>query len=114
MGIFDESLDQNEANFTVLSPVSFLRRAAQIYPQKIALVHGDRTLTWREVWHRSVAVACALKARGIQRGDTVAILSANIPEMFEAHFAVPMCGGVPERYQHSPRPNNDSVQFGSW
>lgn len=94
MGIFDESLDQNEANFTVLSPVSFLRRAAQIYPQKIALVHGDRTLTWREVWHRSVAVACALKARGIQRGDTVAILSANIPEMFEAHFAVPMCGGV--------------------
>jgi len=94
VGIFDESLDQNEANFTVLSPVSFLRRAAQIYPQKIALVHGDRTLTWREVWHRSVAVACALKARGIQRGDTVAILSANIPEMFEAHFAVPMCGGV--------------------
>ena len=94
MGIYDLELDQNDANFTALSPISFLRRAAQIYPQKTAIVYGSRRLSWLEVWQRSVAVAKALKARGVRRGDTVAILSANLPEMFEAHFAVPMCGAV--------------------
>ncbi len=94
MGIYDDDLGQNAANFTPLSPISFLRRAAQIYPHKPAVVYADRELSWLDVWQRSVAVASALTARGIGKGDTVAILSANIPEMFEAHFAVPMCGAV--------------------
>ena len=94
MGIYDDHLGQNAANFTPLSPISFLRRAAQIYPHKPAVIYADRELSWLEVWQRSVAVAGALKARGVGKGDTVAILSANIPEMFEAHFAVPMCGAV--------------------
>ena len=56
MGIYDADLDQNEANFTALSPISFLRRAAGIYPQKAAVVHGARSLSWAEVWQRSTGV----------------------------------------------------------
>lgn len=94
MGIYETDLDQNDANFAALSPISFLRRAASIYPQKIAVVYGERKLTWLDIWQRSVYVAHALVQRGIKAGDTVAILSANLPEMFEAHFAVPMSGAV--------------------
>ena len=94
MSIYDIDLDQNEANYTALSPVSFLRRAAQIYPHRAAVVYGERRLSWGELWQRCVAVSGALAARGIGKGDTVAILSANLPEMFEAHFAVPMSGAV--------------------
>ena len=94
MSIFDEDLGANAANFVPLSPISMLRRAAMVYGDKAAVCYGDRTLTWREVFYRGVNVAAALNARGIGRGDTVAIISANIPEMFEAHYAVPMSGAV--------------------
>ncbi len=94
MSIYDENLLQNAANYTQLSPISFLRRAAQIYPEKPAVVYGNRRLTWLECWDRCERLAGALRARGVAKGDTVAILAANIPEMFEAHFAVPMCGAV--------------------
>ncbi|MEM9623538.1 MAG: acyl-CoA synthetase [Pseudomonadota bacterium] len=94
MSIYESGLEQNEANYTALSPISFLRRAAQIYPHRTAVVYGSRDLTWAQVWQRSVAAAAGLAELGIGKGDTVAILSANIPEMFEAHFAVPMCGAV--------------------
>ena len=94
MSIYDRDLNQNQANFASLSPISFLRRAAQVYPQKAAVVYGERRLNWLEVWQRSVCVARALRLRGVNPGDTVAVLSANLPEMFEAHFAVPMCGAV--------------------
>lgn len=94
MSIYDRDLNQNQANFAALSPISFLRRAAQVYPQKAAVVYGERRLNWLEVWQRSVCVARALRLRGVNPGDTVAVLSANLPEMFEAHFAVPMCGAV--------------------
>lgn len=94
MSIYETDLDQNEANYAPLSPISFLRRAAQIYPHRPAVVYGQRRLSWEAVWQRCVAVAAALQARGVGKGDTVAILSANLPEMFEAHFAVPMAGAV--------------------
>jgi fatty-acyl-CoA synthase len=94
VSIFDQDLGVNAANFVPLSPISMLRRAAMVYGDKAAVCYGDRTLTWREVFYRSVNVAAALNARGIGRGDTVAIISANIPEMFEAHYAVPMSGAV--------------------
>jgi len=94
VSIYDTDLDQNEANYTPLSPISFLRRAAHVYPHRPAVVYGQRSLSWQAVWQRCVAVAAALSARGVGKGDTVAILSANLPEMFEAHFAVPMAGAV--------------------
>ena len=94
MSIYDRDLDANPANFVPLSPISMLRRAAMVYGDKAAVCYGDQVLTWGEVFYRSVNVAAALKARGIERGDTVAIISANIPEMFEAHYAVPMAGAV--------------------
>jgi fatty-acyl-CoA synthase len=94
MTIYDQDLDANPANFVPLSPISMLRRAAMVYGDKSAVCYGDRALTWGEIFYRSVNVAAALRARGIKRGDTVAIISANIPEMFEAHYAVPMAGAV--------------------
>ena len=94
MTLYDQDLDANPANFVPLSPISMLRRAAMVYGDKSAVCYGDRALTWGEVFYRSVNVAAALRARGIKRGDTVAIISANIPEMFEAHYAVPMAGAV--------------------
>ena len=94
MTIYEQGLAQNSANFTPLSPLSLLRRAASIYPDKTAVIHQQRRLTWGEVFYRCQRVASALAKRGIGKGDTVAILSANTPEMFEAHFAVPMAGAV--------------------
>ena len=94
MIIYEQGLAQNSANFTPLSPLSLLRRAASIYPDKTAVIHQQRRLTWGEVFYRCQRVASTLAKRGIGKGDTVAILSANTPEMFEAHFAVPMAGAV--------------------
>ncbi len=94
MSIFNEKLDANPANFVPLSPISMLRRAAFIYPDMAAVRYGTRAITWSQVYQRSAQVAQALNDRGVGKGDTVAILSANIPEMFEAHFAVPMAGAV--------------------
>ena len=82
MNIYEQDLDANAANFVPLSPISMLRRAAMVYGDKPAVRYGDRSLSWREVFARSVNVAAALNARGIGKGDTVAIISANIPECF--------------------------------
>ena len=94
MNIYDQDLDSNLANFTALSPISMMRGAASVYPDKSAVVYGERRLTWGEVYRRCASVSVALTRRGIGRGDTVAVLSANLPEMFEAHFAIPMSGAV--------------------
>jgi fatty-acyl-CoA synthase len=94
MTIYEHGLEQNSANHTPLSPVSLLRRAAWIYPDKPAVVQNERTLSWGEVYNRCQRIASALSLRGVGTGDTVAILSANTAEMFEAHFAVPMAGAV--------------------
>ena len=94
MSIYEQGLAQNLANFTPLSPLSLLRRAASIYPDKTAVIQHQRRLTWGEVLDRCQRFAAALSKRGIGKGDTVAILSANTPEMFEAHFAIPMAGAV--------------------
>ena len=94
MNIYDQDLEANLANFTALSPISMMRRAATIYPDKLAVVYGERRLSWGDVYRRCASVAAALTRRGIGRGDTVAALSTNLPEMFEAHFAIPMSGAV--------------------
>ena len=94
MNIYEQDLDTNAANYAALSPISMMRRAASIYPDKPAVVYGKRRVSWGEVYVRCASVAAALTHRGIGRGETVAVLSANLPEMFEAHFAIPMCGAV--------------------
>jgi len=94
MNIYDKDLDSNAANFTALSPISMMRRAASVYPDKPAVIYGQRRVSWAEIYTRCASVAAALTQRGLGQGDTVAVLSANLPEMFEAHFAIPMCGAV--------------------
>ena len=94
MSIFDENLQQQEANFEPLSPVSFLRRAAQIAPAHTAVIHGDRRYTYAQFYERSCRLASALSRRGVRQGDCVAIMGANTPEMLEAHNGVPMLGAV--------------------
>jgi len=87
-------LDRNLANHTPLSPLSLIARAAHTYPDQLAVVHGDRRYTWRETYARCRRLASALTRAGIGPGDTVAVMAANTPEMFEVHFGVPMAGAV--------------------
>jgi fatty-acyl-CoA synthase len=91
---FETGLDRNPANFVPLSPVSFLRRAVSSFRDKIAVVDGERRFSYADLYERCVRLAAALADRGIGRLDTVAILASNVPEMIEAHFAVPMLGAV--------------------
>lgn len=91
---FEADLDKNQANYTALSPITFLQRAASVYPTKIASVHGDTRYTWAETYTRCKQLASALQSHGVQPGEAVSILAPNLPEHFEAHFAVPMCGAV--------------------
>jgi fatty-acyl-CoA synthase len=87
-------LDRNAANYVPLTPVSFLRRAAEIYPDKIAVIHGEHRHTYREFAARVARLASALAARGIGGGDTVAVMAPNVPALLEAHYAVPGLGAV--------------------
>ncbi|KAB2913443.1 MAG: AMP-binding protein [Hyphomicrobiaceae bacterium] len=87
-------LRKRAANFVPLTPVSFLRRAADFFADRIAVVHGRRQFTYREFYARARRLAHALTKAGIGRGDTVAILAANVPAMLEAHYAAPMIGAV--------------------
>ncbi len=92
--IYETGLDQNPANYTPLSPLSFIARTAKVFPESLSVVHGDRRYTWAETYTRSRQLASALAQRGIGKGDTVALMAANTPEMYEAHFGVPMTGAV--------------------
>ncbi|MCB1997651.1 MAG: AMP-binding protein, partial [Rhodoferax sp.] len=87
-------LDRNAANHVALSPLSFLERAAHVYPDRIAIVHGDLRQDWRTTYARSRRLASALSRRGVGVGHTVAAMLPNTPAMFEAHFGVPMSGAV--------------------
>jgi fatty-acyl-CoA synthase len=87
-------LARNPANFSALSPLLFLRRAAMVYPDKIAVIDGKRQFTYREFYERCRRLASALRSRGIGEGDTVAVLAPNVPALLEAHYGVPMAGAV--------------------
>ena len=91
---YDTGLDRNAANYTPLSPLSFLRRAATVFPDHIAIVHGDQRTTYRDFYRRCRQLGSALERAGIGKGDTVAIMSPNAPAMLEAHYGVPMIGAV--------------------
>ena len=92
--MYDTNLDKNDANFTPLSPLSFLIRAAEVYPNRTSIIHGKKQFTWSETYKRSKQLASALSKRGIGKGDTVAVLCFNTPEIYERHFGVPMIGAV--------------------
>lgn len=92
--IFEQDLPRTEANFAPLTPLSFLERTAEVYPQKLAIVHGRLRRTWGEVYGRCKQLAGALAAHGICKGDTVAVMLPNTPSMVEAHFGIPMAGAV--------------------
>lgn len=92
--IYEIGLDKNTANFAPLTPVNFLERAATVYPERLSVIHGERRYTWRQTRQRSVQLAAALRRHGIGRGHTVSVMGANTPELFEAHFGVPMTGAV--------------------
>ena len=94
MSHYDKNLDKNNANFVPLTPLSFLQRAKDIYPNYEAIVYEDRKYTWTEVYKRCIKFASALEKIGIGKGDTVSFLAFNTPEIFEAHYSVPMTGGV--------------------
>jgi fatty-acyl-CoA synthase len=87
-------LRKRPANFVPLSPVSFLARAADFFGERVAVIHGDLSYTYRQFYARSRQLAHALTKAGVKRGDGVAILAANTPAMLEAHFAAPMIGAV--------------------
>ena len=87
-------LDPRQANYVPLTPLSFLARSAAVYPDKPAVIHGDRTFTYAEFAARCRRLASALTRRGVGPGDTVAVMAPNVPAMLEAHFGVPMAGAV--------------------
>ena len=87
-------LGRNRANYAALSPLGFLTRAAQVYPDHPAVIHGELRQSWAETYARCRRLASALIARGIRPGDTVAVMAPNTPPMFEAHYGVPMAGAV--------------------
>ena len=92
--IFDQDLDPNSANFTALSPVSFVERSAEIFGDLCSVVHGHRKYTWAQTRDRSARLAAALQSLGVQRGTTVSAMLPNIPEMVEVHYAVPALNAV--------------------
>jgi fatty-acyl-CoA synthase len=92
--IYEQDLGKTPANFAALSPVSFLERSADIYPDLPAVIHGRRRYNWAQVRERSARLANALLGAGVQRGHTVSVMLSNTPEMLEAHYAVPAVNAV--------------------
>ncbi len=91
---YEQDLDRNAANFAALTPLTFIERAAAVHPDKPAVVHGVRRFTYREFMARCRRLAAALTARGIGPGDTVSVMAPNVPALLEAHYGIPMAGGV--------------------
>jgi fatty-acyl-CoA synthase len=91
---YEIDLDKNPANHQPLTPLTYLERAAKVFPNQVAIVHGARKITYAEFWRRSLRLAAALSAHGIGKGDTVSVMLSNTPPMLEAHFGVPMTQAV--------------------
>src|SRR5918911_3987623 len=91
---YDIDLDRNPANYQPLTPLTLLERAAAVFPHQTAIIHGPLRRSYAEFYARARRLASALTRRGIGRGDTVAALLANTPEMIECHYGVPTTGAV--------------------
>ena len=94
MSHYNNNLEKNNANYVPLTPITFLERTKDIYPNYEAIIYRNRSYTWSEVYERCIRFASALEKNGIKAGDTVSIMAANTPELFEAHYSVPMTGAV--------------------
>lgn len=92
--IFEQGLDKNPANYTALSPISFVERSAEIFGDLPSVIHGNRRYNWAQTRERSARLAAALKSLGVTRGSTVSAMLPNTPEMVEAHYAVPALNAV--------------------
>ncbi len=91
---YEQDLDRNPANYEPLSPLTFIQRAAHVFPDRVAVIHGRQRFTWKQTFTRCRQLASALRKRGIGVGDTVAVMLQNTPQMYEAHFGVPATGAV--------------------
>jgi fatty-acyl-CoA synthase len=94
MSLYDTNLNKNAANYVPLTPLTFIKRAKEIYPDYEAIIYEDRKYSWAEVYKRTVKFASALTKIGVGKGDTVSFLAFNTPEIFEGHYSVPMTGAV--------------------
>jgi fatty-acyl-CoA synthase len=94
MSAYDIGLDKNAANYQPLTPLSFLERAASVFPDHTAIIHGDSRTSYAAFYARARRLASALARRGIGKGDTVSVMLANTPPMLEAHYGVPMTKAV--------------------
>ena len=92
--IYEQGLGRNSANFTPITPLLFLERSAEVYPNRVAVIHGKLRQTWMQTYERCRRLASALQKHGIGLGDTVAVMLPNTPPMVEAHFGIPMAGAV--------------------
>lgn len=92
--IYDQNMDRNRANYEPLSPLSFIKRSATLFPHFPAIIHGRMERSWSQMYARCIRLASALRRRGVANNDTVAVMLPNIPAMFEVHFGVPMAGAV--------------------
>src|SRR5438128_3135979 len=91
---YETDLDRNPANYATLTPLLFIEWSAYVYSERTAVIHGGRRFSWAETYARSRRLASALAGAGVGVGDTVATLLSNTPELYEAHFGVPMTGAV--------------------
>ncbi|WP_068804904.1 acyl-CoA synthetase [Thauera phenolivorans] len=91
---YDHALEKNPANYVPLSPLTFIERSAYVYPDRVAVIHGERRYTWLESYRRARRLGSALRQLGVGKNDTVAVVLNNTPEMFECHFGVPGTGAV--------------------
>ena len=91
---YEEGLERGSANYQPLTPLSFLERAASVFPQHTAIIHGQQRIDYATFYARSRRLASALAQMGIRKGDTVAVMLANTTPMLEAHYGVPMLGAV--------------------
>ena len=91
---YNEELERNTANFQPLTPLTFLERAASVFPRHTAIIHGELRLSYAEFYERARQLASALSQHNVGRGDTVSVMLANTPAMLECHYGVPMCQAV--------------------
>ena len=94
LSMYDQDLGKNQANHTPLTPLSFIERAAYVFPHRLAVVHGAQRFNWAQTYTRCRRLASALTRLGVGKNDTVSVMLPNTPPMYEAHFGVPMCGAV--------------------
>ena len=87
---FEENLPKNQANYSPLTPLSFLTRTAEVFPKRTAVIHGEIKRSWRETLKRCTRLASVLKKKGVVQGTTVSVMAPNVPELLEAHFGVLM------------------------